>query len=865
MRGEVDLEASKPASSPLHFAAGHNAYCSNTRKSLNFNTLHIYTLSEYVRVASCTNSDLLAGRGVVIQKHARGHCVADQVTGVALECSVRSAIHSAKVRESELLPTCDNVVWTESRSSCSSGSVVTHPSRQPYPMTNVVDLHLSSANRDGTACISAAQEHLSESGYGHSLFGSAAPREAAVDVTTSVPKLETPGAYHVNGASGNEYLGLGMQATCLESRWDDRAAVENAQPQQQTASQANVGNDTMEDQMALTSNTCERHSELLSNVDLSLPCAHVWSDSDDEESENVTGSTTGAGSVKAPADDGKEREPTAFAHPKKTGEKVTLHERVVIAPGEGVRYLHSGDNGADDRPLTSCIPVQRLPASAPPRDSIDDVKSNMMFLFSDGEENITANTLSGGAGADTAKPGGACAERGVDEATPDWSEMPACELRGSSRHKLARLDLEKAILAGNLCKDWRGLAELMGYGQDGLERCEMLPMGKRTKELFREWSAQPNTSVADLLSMLTTLGREDIKTALLPNIEDDWRCWKEQRRAPPAQRVDPFQVHRVDPSHGHRVGSSQGSYVEGDVEEELMEVYDVGIICHPDDNEVAECLSDCLERVFNYSVYLHHRDGLADGIELMEMCNAVENRCNSIAVIMSHSLMNSRYHREFTGFAYSLSVEDGMRKKVLVVFTMPDVKKPQLRSVYRMLSNIPLRTTGFMEYDLRRIGNTFSKQRMPRSTSDLTVHTGIVPVSCPVPTQDTRPLALTCDTSIQGSTPLALTCDTRMQESSIVSSPTSSQGAGMAVVPYTAVYGTGMSAQVRAVPMEETRMTEVPGYLQDGSLVVTNDEPRKSLCQRLCNRIRNLGQTLRGHDDNTCRQRSKDESFVFHT
>ncbi|KAK9712637.1 Death domain [Popillia japonica] len=196
-----------------------------------------------------------------------------------------------------------------------------------------------------------------------------------------------------------------------------------------------------------------------------------------------------------------------------------------------------------------------------------------------------------------------------------------------------------------LPRDWRGLADLMGYNQEDISSFQCTP--DPTLSVLRKWSECEGTTVKMFLLFLEKMDRFDVFDDIIMLVIADINSHKSSVR----QNIDtsPFIT----------------------VQDREVQHQDVVTI---------------LEQQYKMDIFLKERDLIGGTIEHEATMQVIAKRSNRLIIILSPAFLESSENKYFTSFAQSIGIEQRRRKIIPCIYKdceIPFELKPLHKLDYR--------------------------------------------------------------------------------------------------------------------------------------------------------------------------------------
>ncbi|XP_023231035.1 myeloid differentiation primary response protein MyD88-like [Centruroides sculpturatus] len=255
----------------------------------------------------------------------------------------------------------------------------------------------------------------------------------------------------------------------------------------------------------------------------------------------------------------------------------------------------------------------------------------------------------------------------------NYNNIPAKVLNVSSRNLLYKLLNPPMEIPTErfLCKDYRGLAELMEFDYMTIRSFEAT--GNPTKKLIEEWELLPNSTIGNLLEMLKQIERYDVIDDIEPLIERDVKSFVMRR-----QRSHEAPVQVAEVSSGSRyiseyededVLTRDDVYIRQSTNGAEVAYFDAYVCFAEEDSDFVYKLAEYLESPeIGIKLCIKERNLLA-GVDIYEaLVRIIEERCSRMLIILSPEFLNSAECKFQTRYATGLAVAQRQRKLIPLMY-----------------------------------------------------------------------------------------------------------------------------------------------------------------------------------------------------
>ncbi|KAI4461848.1 myd88 [Holotrichia oblita] len=218
----------------------------------------------------------------------------------------------------------------------------------------------------------------------------------------------------------------------------------------------------------------------------------------------------------------------------------------------------------------------------------------------------------------------------------------------------------------NLPRDWRGLADLMGYNQEDISSFQCTP--DSTLSVLTKWSESKGSTIKMFLLFLNRMDRFDVYDDIVMLVVADINSHKSNVR----QNIDTSAFITVsDRKLHHSLPPKQ---------------YDASILYADDDAKFAAEVITILEQQYRLDIFLKERDLIGGTIEHDATMQVIAKRSNRLIIILSPAFLESSENKYFTSFAQSIGIEQRRRKIIPCIYKdceIPYELKPLHKLDYR--------------------------------------------------------------------------------------------------------------------------------------------------------------------------------------
>ncbi|XP_060586519.1 myeloid differentiation primary response protein MyD88-like [Ruditapes philippinarum] len=259
-----------------------------------------------------------------------------------------------------------------------------------------------------------------------------------------------------------------------------------------------------------------------------------------------------------------------------------------------------------------------------------------------------------------------------------YVQIPLEALNSSCRRHIAlHLNLEGSLNEDvNLMNDFRGLAEMVGFGYLEIKNFEREK--SPTEQLLEDWTSRPEFSptVGNLWSYLMSLARFDVLTDSKKFIERDCDKYIEVKSRFKTNQK-PIQDSTVSQTLDHDVDESAVMTVN-DVIKGIPTIYDAFVCYNPEGEDLifVRKLIEKLEDENGLKLFVPWRDDLPGASHNTVTAKLIEHRCRRMIIVISPSYLQSSACDFQTKFAHGLS--PGSRNKKLIPVLIQDCTIPEI-------------------------------------------------------------------------------------------------------------------------------------------------------------------------------------------
>ncbi|XP_013416180.1 myeloid differentiation primary response protein MyD88-like [Lingula anatina] len=271
---------------------------------------------------------------------------------------------------------------------------------------------------------------------------------------------------------------------------------------------------------------------------------------------------------------------------------------------------------------------------------------------------------------------------GMDVAGPPWyseyREVPVRALNRSVRNILARLLNPPSVVLtdSGFSKDWKGLAELMGFMNDDISNFESM-RDSYTLLILKDWEKQKDSMIATLFDYIQQLERYDIleDPTIKTQVENNVKSYL-QRQSKEMEIEKPLQDCEVSSAMEYDdMKEDQYKYMTTqDVQTGKAMYYDAFVSYAEEDiGFVKKLISELEKPEYGLKLCVQARD-LIPGASTNTVCaKLIEERCTRMVIILSPKFLNSAQCDFQIKFAQSLSPGSRGKKLVPIMYKCCDI------------------------------------------------------------------------------------------------------------------------------------------------------------------------------------------------
>lgn len=275
------------------------------------------------------------------------------------------------------------------------------------------------------------------------------------------------------------------------------------------------------------------------------------------------------------------------------------------------------------------------------------------------------------------------------EAGYNYDAIPARALNVSSRNLLSKLLNPQMEIPTSkfICKDYRGLAELMNFDYMTIKSFEAT--GNPTKKIIEEWEVLPNSTLGKLKELLEEIERYDVIEDIQPLIEQDVRSYLLRN-----QRIQeaPLQVAEISSGPNEFSGLDDPNILTVDDidirsqhnRESEVAYYDAYVCFAEEDTHFVYMLAEYLESPqIGFKLCIKDRN-LVAGVDVYDaLVKIIDERCNRMLIILSPEFLQSEECKFQSRYASGLAIADRKRKLIPLMYK-PCQMPPLLRFVSKL-------------------------------------------------------------------------------------------------------------------------------------------------------------------------------------
>ncbi|KAL0281098.1 UNVERIFIED_CONTAM: hypothetical protein PYX00_002193 [Menopon gallinae] len=241
----------------------------------------------------------------------------------------------------------------------------------------------------------------------------------------------------------------------------------------------------------------------------------------------------------------------------------------------------------------------------------------------------------------------------------DLSEIPLSALKQSTLVTLsASLNHYKIIPTNNgLPRDWRGLAQLMGF--NGVETHQISVKPDCFLTLINQWGEKGN--VALLQEYLSLIDRYDVLDDTQEAIVRDGLEYKDR-------------LNKINTSTKNICIDADKEILTvddvGRLEKGLgPQIYDAYVLYAEEDADFASEIIKIMENKYNFKLCVRDRD-LIGGVQFEHdaITKLIAERCRRLVVVVSSNFLKSKANKFFVTFAQALGIDIRERKVIPILY-----------------------------------------------------------------------------------------------------------------------------------------------------------------------------------------------------
>lgn len=253
---------------------------------------------------------------------------------------------------------------------------------------------------------------------------------------------------------------------------------------------------------------------------------------------------------------------------------------------------------------------------------------------------------------------------------PEVAACPMSALNASPRQLISRtLNIEvNSLTCEGHSKDWKGLAELLGYMHEEILEFERFHEDP-TKRVLLAYGTQRGATIGSLWEALLSLERADFPDAsLCTRINDSVRFYIARMKSAADNFHNPLQDPEVGSGSDQRVDETKNLTI-GELRTGEPEYFDAFICaCDTDAHFVKQMLSQLEGEQYGLKLCYLPRDLTVGSSSYTALCFLIRERCNKMIVVLSPNFNESDQCDFLLKFAHSLEPSARMKKIIPVIY-----------------------------------------------------------------------------------------------------------------------------------------------------------------------------------------------------
>jgi hypothetical protein len=237
-------------------------------------------------------------------------------------------------------------------------------------------------------------------------------------------------------------------------------------------------------------------------------------------------------------------------------------------------------------------------------------------------------------------------------------------------------------------RDWRGVAELSGLASDLHVFQKIKNSAEPFIELFNQWKKRPDANVSDLLEVLETIDRFDVKDDTEEKIINDVKVASETA-AKKGLKLNNLTAAESSSGEEALTMEDLDCLNSGNT----LPVYDAFILYGEEDSEIIGEIVSNLEAQ-GLKIVIKDRDLLGGTFEHAAVMQLISSRCTKLLPFFSPSFFRSEYNTFLANFAQHLSLENPgkINSKIIPIVSQERCTIPANLGMYSKLKYEPNNT-----------------------------------------------------------------------------------------------------------------------------------------------------------------------------
>lgn len=286
--------------------------------------------------------------------------------------------------------------------------------------------------------------------------------------------------------------------------------------------------------------------------------------------------------------------------------------------------------------------------------------------------------------------------------------------RSDLNHLTQVLNLEQLIpTEAGLARDYRGLAERMGFSSVEIENCIKRSYNPTRSLIDAFIKGNKNVTLNDLLKLIEDIERFDVIDDIMPTLiklattkVDSIKHDDEQldgALVPNTTNTKPLAMTSINNDTTNQLKNFNRLTID-DLQHSDVIIYDAFICFAPEDMEYARELIDFLEA--NDKTVAIADDLLPGNFEHDALVKLIDNRCRKVIIILTPNFSRSKECEFQQKFASEINIKAESPKIIPVLYEF--CEDSMIPSMIKVLSKIDMTNQAFREWQLHKLIRSLS-------------------------------------------------------------------------------------------------------------------------------------------------------------